>query len=401
MKFKRRDFLKISAMASASLFIPRFIKADGKETFFGRTNGKIIVILQLSGGNDGLNCVIPYNNDIYYKSRPYIGIKKSEVVKLNDELGFNPNLKDLKSLYDKGLLSIVNNVGYPNPDRSHFRSMDIWQTASNSNSYLNSGWIGRYLDAECGDCSNSMHAIEADETLSLAMKGISRTGLAFQDPERFFYLSNKKIYKDLLENSKREKGLNDSQKYLYKTLTEATESAKIIYDKSKIFKSKLNYPGTQLGKNLKMIAELILSGIETSVYYTSFTGFDTHVNQIARQSELLKQYSEALKTFTDDLIQNNRINDVIVITFSEFGRRVSENASRGTDHGTAGNVYLIGGKLKKAGIFNAPPDLSDLDSGDLKYQVDFRSIYSDLLGKWLGADSEKILGRKFETAGIV
>jgi uncharacterized protein (DUF1501 family) len=400
MTFNRRDFIKLSGLAAASMFIPKFIKATGNEIELLSPGSKVFVVIQLSGGNDGLNTIIPFNDDLYYKNRPKISIKKSEVIKLNSELGFNPSMKDLKDVFDDGYLTVVNNVGYPNPDHSHFRSMDIWQTASSSNEFLNTGWIGRYLDAECKDCENSFRAIEADETLSLVMKGENKTGMAFQDAEKLYAMANKKIYQDFEKLTKHGKQ-NGSLDYLYKTLAEATSNAKLIYEKSKIYKSKLTYPATQVAKNLKMISELIVSGLETKVYYTSFSGFDTHANQNNRQSDLLKQYSEAVKAFLKDLKQNNRIDDVVVLTFSEFGRRVAENASGGTDHGTANNVFVAGGKLRKPGIFNEQADLKNLDSGDLKFEIDFRSIYQDVLGRWLNINAKSILGKSFDKVSVV
>jgi uncharacterized protein (DUF1501 family) len=232
------------------------------------------------------------------------------------------------------------------------------------------------------------------------MKGENKTGMAFQDAEKLYALANKKIYQDFEKLTKHGKQ-NESLDYLYKTLAEATSNAKLIYEKSQIYKSKLTYPATQLAKNLKMIAELIVSGLETSIYYTSFTGFDTHANQNGRQNDLLKQYSEAVRAFLKDLKQNNRIDDVVVLTFSEFGRRVSENASGGTDHGTANNVFIAGGKLKKPGIFNKPPDLSDLDTGDLKFSVDFRSIYQNILSNWLNINSNNVLHKEFDKISVV
>lgn len=401
MSFNRRDFLKLSALASASLFVPRFLKSTETRIKEGSSNGKILVVIQFSGGNDGLNTVIPYTNDIYYKLRPKISIKKNEVLKINSEIGFNNSLTTLKELFDDGSLAVINSVGYPNPDRSHFRSMDIWQSASSSAEYLNTGWIGRFLDSECLNCNNSYYAIEADETISLALKGKSKTGLAFQDLNRFYQMSNNKLYIELIKLAEKDNRLNDSEQFLYKTLSESTSNAKLIYEKSKIFKSKQTYPSTQLSKNLKMISELIISGLETKIYYTSFSGFDTHVNQTKKQSELLKQYSEGIKAFVSDLKDNNKFKDVAVLTFSEFGRRVEENASGGTDHGTANNVFIISGGLKKSGVFNPSPDLTDLDNGDLKFQVDFRSLYQNILEEWLNTNSKKILGKTFAKTNIL
>lgn len=401
MPFNRREFLKISALASASLLVPRFLKsADVLKSVEG-SNGKILVVIQFSGGNDGLNSVIPFTNDIYYKLRPKISIKKNEVLKLNSELGLNNSMQFLKELYDEGHLSIVNSVGYPNPDRSHFRSMDIWHTASSSSEYINSGWIGRYLDSECEGCNNSFNAIEADETLSLALKGNNKNGLAFQDINRFYQMSNNKLYLDLQRLHTKSDNQNSTVDFIYKTLVDSTSNAKLIYEKSKIYKSKQTYPNTQLSKNLKMISELIISGLKTRVYYTSFSGFDTHINQNNKQNELLKQYSEALKAFVADLKQNNKFKDVAILTFSEFGRRVEENASGGTDHGTANNVFIISGGLKKPGLYNQAPDLSDLDNGDLKYKVDFRSIYKNILDSLLNSKSDKILAPSIKSLNIL
>jgi uncharacterized protein (DUF1501 family) len=189
--------------------------------------------------------------------------------------------------------------------------------------------------------------------------------------------------------------------YLYKTLAETVSSADYIYEKSKTYKSKANYPQQPFAQQLKRISEFICSGLETSVYYASLSGFDTHVNQKNQQERLLKQYSEGIKALVDDLKQNNRLKDTVIITFSEFGRRVAQNASGGTDHGTANNVYVIGGNLKKAGIFNENPNLSDLDEGDLKYTVDFRQIYATLLQKQLNANPQNILGKDFKTLDLI
>ncbi|MEO6166671.1 MAG: DUF1501 domain-containing protein, partial [Chitinophagales bacterium] len=188
---------------------------------------------------------------------------------------------------------------------------------------------------------------------------------------------------------------------LYKTLVETMSSASYIYEKSKIYTSKVTYPQGEFGKHLKKVAELIVSGLDTRVYYVSLGSFDTHSNQANQQSRLLLQLSEGLDAFTRDLKENGRSKDVLVFTFSEFGRRVSENASRGTDHGTANNIFIIGEGLKNAGIYNETPDLNNLDSGDLKYKIDFRDLYATVLNKWLGVNDELILKRKFNQLDII
>lgn len=391
------------------MLVPHFLKAYETEQFSQRTtNGKVLVIVQLSGGNDGLNTVVPYRNDIYYRERPTLAIGPDKVLKINDEVGLNPALEGLKSLYDDGLLTVVNNVGYPNPDRSHFRSMDIWHSASNSDEYVSTGWLGRYLDASCqgatvrGTGCHTHRAIEVDDTLSLALKGERLNGLAMLDPKKLYNATRGGLVKGLAETKPTAADDHENVSYLYKTLAETVSSATYVYDKSKVYASKAAYPPTELGRSLKTTAELITSGVGTNVYYISISGFDTHINQAAQQERLLRQYADAVKVFMNDLKANNRLNDVVLMTFSEFGRRVKQNASNGTDHGTANNVFLLGSGLTPSGrVFNEAPNLTSLDEGDLKFTVDFRRIYATLLRQWLGADDKAILGRRFEPLSLV
>ncbi|MFL5740577.1 MAG: DUF1501 domain-containing protein [Flavisolibacter sp.] len=394
MFIKRRQFLQVGSLATASFFVPKFLKAfeTGKAVPPGN---KVVVILQLSGGNDGLNTVVPVRNDIYYRSRPKLGIDRTRALSLTDEVGLHPELTAFADAFHDGSLGILSSVGYPNPDRSHFRSMDIWQSGSASNEYVNTGWLGRYLDAQCDGCGHATQALEIDDTLSLALKGESKNGLAFKDPKRLFGTSNEKFFKDLSSNHADHR---DEQPvdYLYKTMAETLSSADYIFKQSKAHPSSADYPNTNLGKDLKTIASLIYSDINTKVYYVSLGSFDTHINQEAQQQRLFKEMNDAVAAFVKDLKTNNRFNDVLFFTFSEFGRRVSQNASGGTDHGTANSMFLLGGGLKQQGLVNALPDLNDLDEGDLRYKVDFKNVYATVLNKWLNADDQKILGRKFE-----
>ena len=394
MFIKRREFLQIGSLATASLMVPKFLKAfEGKNMV--PAGNKVLVILQLSGGNDGLNTVIPYRNDIYYRTRPRLGIEKTKILSLTDEAGLHPALTGLKELYDDGSLSILNSVGYPNPDRSHFRSMDIWHTASDSRDYWTTGWLGRYLDAQCKGCDKPTYALEVDDMLSLAMKGEEAKAIAMKDPRRLFGTANQRFFKDVLQNHKDEAG-EQPVDYLYKTMAETISSADYIFEKSKFHPSIAEYPKSELGQSLKTIASLIFSDINTKVYYISLGSFDTHINQAFQQQNLFNQMNEAIRAFTKDLKANGRFNDVMLMTFSEFGRRVSQNASGGTDHGTANNMFFISGSLKQKGLINAMPDLSDLDEGDLKYKIDFKNVYATVLKNWLGADDAKILHQQYE-----
>lgn len=391
MVIKRKDFLQIGSLATASFMLPKFLKAFEKPAMVPPGN-KVVVVIQFSGGNDGLNTVIPVRNDIYYKERPRLGIAKDKALKLTDEVGLNPALESFKSFYDEGSLGILNNVGYPNPDRSHFRSMDIWHSASASNQYINTGWLGRYLDAQCNGCDKPTQAMELDDVLSLALKGEQSKGLAFKDPQKLYNTSNRKLFKEIINSHKPGE---ESIDYLYKTMSETISSADYIFQQSKSHATNQIYPGTVLGKDLKTIASLIFSDINTKVYYVSLGSFDTHVNQEAQQKRLFTELNDAVKAFTADLKKNNRFNDVLMMTFSEFGRRVSQNASNGTDHGTANNMFFIGGGLQQKGMLNAMPNLADLNDGDLKHTIDFKNVYATVLNKWLGADDKMILGNTF------
>lgn len=391
MLIKRRKFITGSSLAAAGLFVPRFLKAmDAKSSIVSPFGDKVVVIIQLNGGNDGLNTIIPYRNDLYYKNRSALGIKREDALSLTDEAGIHPELKAFKSLYDEGHLSVLNNVGYPNPDRSHFRSMDIWQTASKSNEYLTTGWIGRYIDAQCEGCAHPTQAIETDDTLSLALKGEKQKAISFKDPAKLYRTSNDDFFKQLSSNYEYHNHEQHAD-YLYKTLTETINSAGYIFEESKMKPSSAMYPQTETGKNLKTIASLIFSDINTKFYYLGLGSFDTHVFQLATQQRLFKELNEAIDIFTKDLKQNNRFNDVLIFTFSEFGRRVSQNASGGTDHGTANNMFLISGSLKRKGILNSLPDLSDLDEGDMKFKIDFKDVYATVLKNWLNTDDKNIL----------
>lgn len=399
---KRRHFLKQSALATAgTMLIPNFLKAH--QGSVGNGNGKVLVVVQLSGGNDGLNTVIPYRNDLYYAARPTLAIERTKVLSLNDEIGFNPALQSLRGLYDEGRVRILNNVGYPNPDRSHFRSMDIWQSASDSTEYLSTGWLGRYLDADCPGCKGIPHKmLEIDDTLSMAMKGRTASGLALLDPHKFYNQTKNGGIERLMKAVKYEQGDHDPVSYLYKTLADTKSSADYLFQKGKIQASTVTFPNNELGKNLKTVAGLINSGIDSTVYYVSLSGFDTHVGQRGRQERLLTQYSESMYAFINELKKTGHLDRTMVLTFSEFGRRVKQNGSNGTDHGTANNLFLIGGPARSSVIYNEAPSLTDLDGGDIRYEIDFRDVYASLLRDWLGVDERQILGRAFTgLAGLI
>ncbi|MEY8868050.1 DUF1501 domain-containing protein [Meridianimaribacter flavus] len=388
----RRKFIKNSTLASSLFFVPSFVKAF--ETVASSKLGfKRLVIIQLSGGNDGLNTVVPFRDDLYHNARPTIALGKDDVLKLNDDIGLHSSLGPLKRLYDQGYLSIINNVGYPNPNRSHFRATDIWQTASGSEEYKQSGWIGRFLD-NYGE--HPYNAIEIDDSLSLALKGEEFNGIATKNPEALFKTANDPYFRGVLNHYNDEHLSEHNLGYLYKSMIAAESSAKYIYETTKTISSTQEYPNNQFGAQLKTMAKFINSGIDTKVFYSSLGGFDTHANQKSTHNRLLEIYAESIEAFVKDLKQQNTFKDTLILTFSEFGRRVKQNAGHGTDHGSANNVFIVGENLKRQGLYNDMASLSNLDAnGDIKFEIDFRSIYATVLNKWLMVDDTKILNKNF------
>ena len=388
----RRNFLKKTGIITAgSLLIPSFLKAN---MFSNKLllNNKRLVVIQLSGGNDGLNAVVPYGLDEYYQNRSAIGIAEKELLKIGNKFGFHPKLKGLHDLHQKGLLSIINSVGYPNPNRSHFRSMDIWHSASDSDKYIQTGWLGRYLD---NNCENAYEGIEIGGSLSLAMSGHDHSGIALTNPQAFYDTIHSDFFNELGDPITENGELN----YLYKVFNDTKNSAEHIYDQYKLKRNDTQYDG-RFAQQLKQIATLIKSDIQTPVFYTELGGFDTHVNQAPNQDRLFESLNSGVTTFVEDLKKDGLFKDTTIVIFSEFGRRLKENASRGTDHGAANVLFVIDSDLnKKAHTYNNI-DLSDLENGDPKYKVDFRSVYQDVLSNTLGVNSEKVLGKQFDKLGI-
>jgi len=370
-------------------FVPNFLK--GLESIMPSTVGhRNLVIIHLQGGNDGLNTIVPYNNDIYYKARPYIAIKKNKTIKLNDELALHKSLAPLKNLYDAGYLSIINNVGYPNPSRSHFISSDIWQTASDHQTILKSGWIGRYLDK---NGKKPYNAIQINDDLSLALRGEKRNGIATKNARQLYMSLQESDFNTILSYYDKNHLTDHNLGYLYQTMIDSKSSAKYLYENALDGKLSKNYPkNSSLSSQLKIVGQFINSRLDTSVYYTTLGGFDTHAAQLNKHENLLKKYAEAVDVFVKDLKRNDTFKDTLILTFSEFGRRVKQNAANGTDHGAANNVFVIGKNLKTAGFYNDLASLNDLDdNGDLKYEIDFRSVYATILTKWMNVSTEGII----------
>lgn len=393
----RRDFLRSSGLATAGLFVPKFLHA-AVPYLPADTRPKILVVIQLTGGNDGLNCIVPYSDDLYQKARPNIGYKKEELIRLSDDIGMNANLQGLADLFYDGNVVLINNVGYPDPNRSHFRSMDIWQSASDEQTYLQTGWLGRIMDQKCtnDNCVMPHFAVEIDDSLSLALKGELVSGFSTRNPDMLKNVNKNPFIDAIARNYVQSGHVHENVEYLHKLLSDTTQSTDYIYAQSKKYTNNAVYPANDFSNQLKTIATLINSESNTSVYYVSLSGFDTHALQRNQHERQLRIYGDALKAFVTDLKSTGRFKDTMIMTFSEFGRRVEENSGKGTDHGTANNVYIISGGLKQGGMLNDMPDLKNLVDGDIVFQTDFRHVYATIMDKWLSVDATAILGRQFK-----
>jgi uncharacterized protein (DUF1501 family) len=402
----RREFLHRTSLVSLSPVVPlafsRLAMAAPTEP-----DSKILVVIQLDGGNDGINTVVPYGDDEYGRNRESLRLDAAKLHKLNDYVGLHPQMQAAKELFDDGRLTIVQGVGYPNPNRSHFESMRIWQTArfdeADHNSY---GWLGRALDLpemNGGTGASQPAAIYAgrDEvpvtlwgrrTEAMSLTSLSDMKLPFAAGQ---------IAPRAAASSTAPSDSSDLDLFVTRQVLSAYSTADQFQHqlKSAASSSAVQYPATQLSANLQLISQLIKSGSHARVYYAVQSGYDTHAAQLYTHSQLLREFSSALKAFLDDL-QNAQIEDrVVVLAFSEFGRRVKENASQGTDHGAAGPVFLAGRKTA-GGLVGTTPNLTDLDGGDIKTITDLREIYAAILENWLGVDAAGVLDGAFANAPI-
>lgn len=368
---------------------------------------KQLVLIQLSGGNDGLNTVIPFANGAYYDARPQIAIAQNEVLKLNDEIGFHPSMTGMHQLFKDGKLAIVQGAGYGSPNRSHFRSIEIWQTAE-PEKIGDTGWLGRYLDlAYAGKDQVALPAVNVDAMLPKTLYARRVVVPSVNNIYEFRFRSDPHFKKD---RGHRIEAFNDiysafdskrpHAEMLRKAGLEANQASDHLLDIVKSYKSSVKYPNGKLADGLKFISQMISGGVSAPVFTVSLDGFDTHANQQRAQAGLLKQLSDALLAFQSDLKDHGLEDRVMTLVFSEFGRRVQENSGKGTDHGTAEPLFLIGSSIR-GGLYGEAPSLTSLDAGDLKHTVDFRTVYATVLESWLNADSKEILGKRFETLPIV
>jgi uncharacterized protein (DUF1501 family) len=367
----------------------------------------ILVVLQLSGGNDGINTLIPFSDSNYAKLRPTLGIAPADVLKLTDSVGLNPSLGKLKSLYDQGKMAVIQGVGYPNPNRSHFRSMDIWHSAR-PESFERSGWLGRYVAAcECAQ-DNALPAISMGDQLNSMFWTETTLVPAVASIGAFSFLTDTKYKNDrtfqmqTLQNIYGQAGNWPAYEALIRRGTvQALSASDELQKVAASYQTPVKYPANNgLANQLKMVAQVIHGNLGTRLFSVSMGGFDTHANQKDTQNKLLGQLGDAVDAFMLDLANMNMQNNVTIMTFSEFGRRAKQNGSNGTDHGTAEPMFIIGNKVQ-GGLYGTYPSLTNLDNGDLKFNADFRSIYAGILKDVVGADPSPILAGAFDPINVM
>ncbi|MDI9310127.1 MAG: DUF1501 domain-containing protein [Limnohabitans sp.] len=377
----RRQFLSLTGTYTGGMLVlPDFLYAFGSQQNSNLIVGEqCLVFIQLNGGNDGLNTFVPFEDPNYYYNRPKIALSKDEVIGKNNGMAFHPALKSFAQIQQNGDLTVIQNVGYPEPNRSHFRSQEIWQTASASNQYINEGWLGRYLDLQCKDHTPTA-GINIDTIDNLALKGNEPNSITVKDPNRF---------KSKNESDEGVKLSNNPQlDFVRKIANSVTEGADEIQKALSQSTTQNTYPKTGLAKNLEWIARLIKGNLNSKVYYSSLGGFDTHDNQLAIHKNKLTELNDAIFSFYTDLKAAKLLQNVTIVVFSEFGRRVKDNGN-GTDHGAAAPMFIIGGN-NKGKVLGKNPDLTNLDNGDLKFETDFRSVYATLLQQKLNFETSKI-----------
>jgi len=411
MRTTRREFLQHTAAGSALFFL------GATPGFHGHVdNDRILVLLQLSGGNDGLSTVVPHGDDLYARNRNRTRIPEGDLLKIDEHVGLHPKLAGLKELYDEGKVAIVQGVGYPTPNRSHFKSLDIWHAADVRGRALSTGWIGRLVDTAMAGSEEPNLVIHIGNRIPYALHASVHKPVAFTTPQAFRWtgadreVAALEAAAPLCEKETRPgdtptgstpfPGRDSALARMRQVLREAQASSSLVRKAEQTYKPKVKFPATPVATQLATVAALISGGLGTRIYSVDMGGFDTHVNQKNRHDRLMEQVSGAVTAFMRDLEKRNLANRVCVLAFSEFGRRLKENGSAGTDHGVAGPLFLIGGGVK-GGLHGRHPSLSELDKGDLIHNVDFRRVYASVIDTWFEADHREILGREWQTLPII
>ncbi len=424
----RREFLRSTVLGASSAWtVPMFVERTFADLHAGArdlavqpvtgSDDTILVVLQLAGGNDGLNTLVPFEDDAYHRARPRLAKQPKDLIKLDDQLGLNASMPFLGSLFKEGGLAVVQGVGYPNPNRSHFVSTSIWETGDPA-ARSNTGWLGRYFDHACAGADPTV-GISLNKTQPESFGALRNPGVSLSTPELYRWIHGGGDGEDAeaffdslnapddgasidLPAGGRVGGIvgESNLDFLERVAMDARVSSKKILEIAARHRPGVRYPGTPVARSLGMVARMIAGGMPTRVYYVSHGGFDTHRGQGNSHDRLLGQLDDALKAFFADLREQRNDQRVVLMTFSEFGRRVAENASAGTDHGKASCLFVAGPAVK-GGLHGTAPSLGDLDAGDLKHTIDFRQVYASVLGGWLRTDPAAVLGKDYRRLGIL
>ncbi|GFZ81891.1 hypothetical protein GCM10008018_29490 [Paenibacillus marchantiophytorum] len=410
MKLSRRDFLIKGTALFASLGLGGALFTETGKSILATgldegVDDPVLVVVQLSGGNDGINTLIPYGQGVYYDSRPTLAYQQKDVLALDNHVGLHPSLVGLSALYKLGKLAVIQGVGYPEPDHSHFRSMEIWQTAE-PQKISRSGWLARYVDSSLRGNNNPLKAVQIGASGSKAFASEKVSFPVIQSLETYNLIDPKTAMLDKNRLTKAFLDMYSTQNQVEQLRvvsgrgSEAYKSVEAIQALTATYANKVEYPKTNFAKDLQLVSKLLAGKSGTRVFNVQIGGFDDHADEKVQHAKVLTQVDEGLAAFYKDLEAQGLQDRVMVMMFSEFGRRVKENGSGGTDHGTAAPMFVMGGKVN-GGMYGAYPSLSNLDNGDLKYEVDFRSVYSTLVDKWLKGDVSAVLGHTYETMKFI
>ncbi len=413
----RREFLKLSSkgvgLLAFSPFAPQFlVQSTRAASPAPEKDRSILVLVQLAGGNDGLNTLVPFEDENYYRLRPTLAIPKDKVLRASDTVGLHPSCGALHGLFQDGKLGVVQNVGYPNPNRSHFRSTEIWETATNSDESASTGWIGRFLDNACTGMPKessdpvAVHLATNGVPQSFASAqihptfGVAATGGNRRDNEDSRKLLESMVGKSVAEAANSSAAVyNSNASFLQQTVMDTLMTDRKVQRVISGYRPGSPYPATQFAGSMRSVAALIAGGLPTRVYFVALGGFDTHSGQANQHAMLMTQLSDGLAAFQKDLEAQHLDDQVVTMTFSEFGRRPSENQSRGTDHGTAAPLFVMGSRVK-GGLHGTAPELKLERNQDLTFSTDFRSVYATALEQWLACPSETIIGERFPSLEI-
>lgn len=383
--------------------------APGEKAGPGGT--RTLVLLQLTGGNDALSMVVPWADDGYNAARTTIRVDQKDVLKLDDYRGLHPNLKGLRALYEDGHVALVEGCGYPHPIRSHFQSYEIWHTGSERGRLAGEGWIGKLCDTAWPGNATPELVVHVGATAPYSLYSLTHPPLAFQTPATYRWVSpesddlqayRKAAEEDMkvLEKKRKETGQEAMLKRLRGVLDDANESSVKIRRAAASYNPSTAYPEDDLGEALRIAATLVDARLGSRVVSVELSGFDTHQNQRQQHDTLMKRLDGALTAFMADIKGRSSAGEIVVMVFSEFGRRVKENGSRGTDHGVAAPMMVIGHTVK-GGLYGKHSSLKELDEGDLVFTTDFRSVYGTVIDRWFGSDHAKVLGAKYPTLGFL